>query len=133
MVPFDVEFDSAHNPDEFRNNPSSITNPGSDYYPSVWKTSIFAESAGFLVDDPSWKWYHSMQNLILHLTQMSFEITQVKKRIRTGITGQTSLENQYFRCKCRFLIDDPCWKWYHSMQNLILHLTQMSLEVTQVV
>jgi hypothetical protein len=42
-----------------------------------------SQKVSFLLDNPSRKWYHSMQNLILHITQPSREPTQVQKRIRT--------------------------------------------------
>ncbi len=43
----------------------------------------------FLPDDPPQKYHHSMQNLILRLTQPLSELTQVSERISAGYTRRT--------------------------------------------
>ncbi len=41
--------------------------------------------------------------------------------------------NMILERKLLFSIDDLCWIWYHSIENLILHLTQPFSESTHVV
>ena len=41
MVPFDAELNSAPNPSDFRNNPSSIANPDREYLEKALGKLVF--------------------------------------------------------------------------------------------
>jgi hypothetical protein len=42
------------------------------------------------------------------------------------------VKNRVFRPKLHFLLDDPYRNWHHSIENQILHLTQATRKLTQV-
>ena len=76
--------------------------------------------------------HHSIDNYILHITQVVPESTEVYERMSVMKTSPKIPKSQYFGRNLQFPSDDLRRKYHHSIENLNLHVTQVVSESTQV-
>ena len=102
---------------------------------TIWnspKTQCFGRNPQFSSDDLPSKYHHWTENLILHITQVFSELTQVYARMSAANTIWNSPKTHCFGRNPQFSSDDLPSKYHHWTENLILHITQVVSESTQV-
>jgi hypothetical protein len=84
-----------------------------------------------LLDDPPRKYYHSIENRILHPAQLTRRPAQLHERMSARITCRIGSKKQYLGPNHHFLFSNPPRKYYHSIENRILHPAQLTRKPAQ--
>ena len=100
-----------------------------------WKTpksQYFGRNLKFSSDDLTSKYHHSIENLNFHIAQVVSELTQVHEQMSEMNTSWKTPKTEYFGRNPQFSSNDLSSKCHHSIENLILHLTEVLSELTRV-
>ena len=101
-----------------------------------WKTAkpqYFGPNAEFSSNDLPWKYHHSIENLILHITQAAFTVnTSLLANVSREYYLENPLELSVLDETFSFLSMTYPENTTIAIENLILHITEVVSELTQV-
>jgi hypothetical protein len=99
-------------------------------------TRYFRPHCYVLLDAPHRNYHKYIENWILRVTYLIRELKQVAERISARTLQKPEkhgAKTQYFGWNPYFLLDDADGNYRQSIENEILHLTQLSRGSTQIV